>query len=82
MNARSHDHDAACRLYGRPVDEDAMRRHLPDLGQSLHIAAVELSCDITLDRCDEMLARLAGAVEAVRHLRRELASGVCRHGTG
>jgi hypothetical protein len=50
-----------------------IKRRLPDMGESLHNAAVDLGKNLSLDRCDEMLDRLRGAEHSVRHLRRVLA---------
>jgi hypothetical protein len=54
-------------------DLGSMRLRLPDLGESLHAAAVDLGRNLTLDRCDMMLDRLRGAENSVRHLRQRLA---------
>ncbi len=51
MNHR-HDFDLARRLYARP---NSMIKHLPDLGESLRTAAIEISHDCTIPRIDEML---------------------------
>jgi hypothetical protein len=67
-----HDHSLARALYARP-DASAMIKHLPDLGQSLQSAAIDLAKDCSLPRIDEMLARLKGAETSLLHLRRALA---------
>jgi hypothetical protein len=46
--------------------------HLPDLGESLHHAAVDLSLDCTVQRVDLLLARLQGSETALVHLRKAL----------
>lgn len=56
-------------------DLEAMRVHLPDLGQSLATAAAELARDLTAERCDLMLDRLQVASNTVRAIRRALAEG-------
>ena len=68
-----HDPLLLRQLY-RP-DADAMRLRLPDLGESLHNAAVELGRDLTPDRCDQFAARLQTALDFTRHLRRALVEG-------
>lgn len=78
-----NDPALAARLYAshRP-DLDTMKNRLPVLGESLDAAAHELARDPSLDKADEMLCRLAGATEIVRHLRRALAAEIHGHGTG
>ena len=63
-----HNTTLAAKLYQSNVG--AMRARLPDLGESLHIAAIDLSKDCTIPRIDEMLARLKGAETSLIHLRR------------
>ena len=64
-------------------DIDAMRHSLPDLGESLLTAAVDLAHDCTLDRVDLMLARIKGAETTLVHLRKALmAEQTTSHGTG
>jgi hypothetical protein len=70
---KRHDPEPARRLHARQPDISAMRARLPDLGESLHNAAIDLARDCTVERCDEMLARLKGAETSVAHLRRSLA---------
>ena len=72
----------ARRLYGPSVQ--TMTSNLPDLGESLHNAAIDLSRDCTLDRVDLMLARVKGAETTLVHLRKALIAerGVCGAGTG
>jgi len=53
-------------------DLDAMRARLPDLGESLHNAAIDLGRDLTLERVDEYMARLKGAQTNMTHMRRAL----------
>jgi hypothetical protein len=79
---RHHDPALAARLAGRPIDVDAMRRRLPDLGESLNTAAVELARDITLDKIDAFMAKLKGAETSLMHLRRQLAADIHGHGIG
>ena len=69
-------------LYGPSVS--SMREHLPDLGESLNTAAVDLARDCSLERVDLMLARIKGAETNLTHLRKALISerGVCGAGTG
>ena len=55
---------------------DAMKNSLLDLGESLHIAAVDLASDCTLVRIDLMVSRLKGAEASLVHLRKTLATEV------
>jgi hypothetical protein len=57
-------------------DLGAMRLRLPDLGESLHTSALELSRELSLDRCDRMLDRIRGAEHSIRHLRQALAEAL------
>jgi len=66
-----HDAALARQLYARP-DSSAMIKHLPDLGESLNNAAIDLAQDCTVERIDAMLARLKGAETSLIHLRRKL----------
>jgi hypothetical protein len=66
-----HRADLARRLYARP-DANSIIKHLPDLGESLHNAAIDLARDCTVERIDAMLARLKGAETSLVHLRRKL----------
>ena len=66
------DLDAARRMF--TPDIDAMRHNLPDLGESLHTAAVDLARDCSLERVDLMLARIKGAETSLVHLRKALIS--------
>jgi hypothetical protein len=50
--------------------------HLPDLGESLHNAAIELARDCSLERTDMMLSRLQAATTSLVHLRKALAAEV------
>jgi hypothetical protein len=81
---RADDRELARRLY--QPDLDAMRTHLPALGESLNNAAIDLAKDCTIPRIDEMLARLKGASTSLLHLRRGLAAemvpGPHAHGSG
>lgn len=54
------------------LDANSMIKCLPDLGESLHNAAIDLSRDCTLDRVDLMLARIKGAEACLVHLRKAL----------
>jgi hypothetical protein len=66
-------------------DIESMRRSLPDLGESLHTAAIELSRDCSVERVDLMITRLKGAESGLVHLRKALAverGGVRGAGTG
>jgi hypothetical protein len=69
----THDPNPAWRLHARQPDISAMRKHLPDMGESLHNVAIDLARDCTVERCDEMLARLKGAETSLMHLRLALA---------
>ena len=57
--------DLVRRLY-RPSVE-GMRARLPDLGESLNNAAIDLARDCTAERCDQFAAQ-----DFARHLRRGL----------
>jgi hypothetical protein len=46
--------------------------HLPDLGESLHTAAVNLAHDCSLARVDLMLAQLETGKQSLVHLRKAL----------
>lgn len=64
---------------------ETLIKHLPDLGESLNTAAVDLAHDCTLERVDLMLARIKGAETSLVHLRKAMVSekaGVHRGGTG
>ena len=65
-------------------DIDAMRCSLPDVGESLNTAALELARDLNLERLDQMLARLKSAESNLVHLRKAMIAerGVCGAGTG
>jgi hypothetical protein len=67
-----HDPELARRLYACKPGISAMRKHLPDMGESLHNAAIDLARDCTTERCDQMLARLKGAETSLMHLRQKL----------
>lgn len=79
-----HDAALAAKLY--QSNSDLIRSSLPDLGESLHAAAVDLARDCTVERIDRMLARLRGAETSLLHLRRGLAAemvpGPHAHGSG
>jgi hypothetical protein len=62
--------EAAKQLY--QPNFEAMRCSLPDLGESLHNAAIDLSHDCTLERLDQMLARIKSAESNLVHLRKAL----------
>ena len=66
-NHLRHDAALAAKLYQSNVD--AMRARLPDLGESLHSAAIDLAKDCTIPRIDEMLAWPKGAATSLMHLR-------------
>ena len=73
-----------CRQLYQP-DIETMRNSLPDLGASLHNAAVDLERDCTVERVDMMVARLRAAEASMGHLRKALIagkSGIQRGGTG
>lgn len=75
------DIELARRLYAPSAE--TLISHLPDLGESLHTAAIDLERDCSIERCDLMLARLKGAETNLIHLRRALiAERTTRHGTG
>jgi len=63
-----------------------MIKHLPDLGESLRNAAINLANDCTLERIDHMLAMFKGAESRLLHLRRSMAAeivpGPHGHGSG
>ena len=61
-----HDAALAAKLY--QSNADAMRARLPDLGESLHNAAIDRSRDCTLERIDQLLSRLKGAETSLLHL--------------
>ena len=66
-------------------DIDAMRHSLPDVGESLSNACLELERELTLERLDELLNRFSAAQQNLVHLRKALAieqGGVHRGGTG
>ena len=67
-----HSHELARRLYARP-DASTIIAHLPDLGESLNSAAIDLAQDCNIESIDAMLARLKGAESSLMHLRRSLA---------
>jgi len=66
-----HDAALAAKLY--QSNSDLIRSSLPDLGESLHAAAVDLARDCSLEHVDKMLSRLKGAETSLLHLRRSLA---------
>jgi hypothetical protein len=49
-----------------------LAKNLPDAGEALLGAAIELSRDPQIDRCDRYLARLNGTVQLVNRLRATL----------
>jgi hypothetical protein len=79
-------HNAALAAKSYQANADAIRARLPDLGESLRNAAIDLACDCTLARVDEMLASIKGAETLLLHLRRGLAAemvpGPHDHGSG
>ena len=79
-----HDAVLARRLY--QSNSDLIRSSLPDLGESLNNAAIDLAKDCTIPRIDEMLARIKGAETSLLHLRRglaaEMVNGLHGHGSG
>jgi len=77
-----HRPDLAARLYARAPDLDAMWKRLPDLGESLNTAALDLAHDLDLEKIDTFLAKLKGAETSLMHLRRALAERVSGDGTG
>ncbi len=70
MTADKTDLHLARLLYQSSTE--SIRASLPDLGQSLHTAAIDLERDLTLERVDDFLARLQGAESALTHLRKAL----------
>jgi len=54
------------------LDAGRIIKSLPDLGESLQSAAIDLSRDCTLDRVDLMLSRLKGAEACLVNLRKAL----------
>ena len=73
--------EAVTQLYQPNID--AIRNSLPDLGEALHIAAVDLSRDCSLERVDQMLARLNSAQSNLQHLRKAMvAERTTGHETG
>jgi hypothetical protein len=64
--------DAARRMLTPSVEN--MIASLPDLGDSLNTAAVDLAHDCTLERVDMMLSRIKGAESSLIHLRKALAA--------
>jgi hypothetical protein len=77
-----HSFALDARMKAREPDIDAMRKALPDLGESLNTAAHELAHEITIERVDQMRAKIQGADDALLHLRLALAQKVEAHGTG
>ncbi len=63
-------HDTALAAKLCQSDVNAMQARLPDLGVSLHSAAIDLAKDCTIPRIDEMLARLKCVGTSLLHLRR------------
>ena len=63
-----HDSAFVAKLY--QSNADSMRARLPDLGESLHNAAIDLSHECTLERIDQLLLLLKGAETSLLHLRR------------
>ena len=72
MNATRTDLDLARQLYQPSVESRVS--HLPDLGESLHSAAIDLARDCTLEGVDQMLARIKGAETTLVHIRKALAT--------
>ena len=75
--------EATRQLYQPNID--AMRNSLPDLGESLLSAAVDLSRELSLDRLDRLAAQLNSALTNLQHLRKAIIAergGVMRGGTG
>jgi site-specific recombinase len=64
--------EAVRQLYG--PNHKSLIQSLTALGESLQVAAVELSRDCTLERVDLMLDRLKGAQASLVHLRKSLIS--------
>jgi len=58
------------------ANAESMRARLPNLGESLHTAAIELNRDLTIERIDLMMAWLKGAESSLMHLRRALKESV------
>jgi len=56
---------------------ESLISHLPDMGESLNTAAVDLHRDCSLEGVDLMLARIKGAKTTMVHLRRALAAEQC-----
>ena len=54
--------------------------HLVDMGESLNAACTDLARDSTPERCDQLIARLRGAEQALGQFRRTLvADGELAH---
>jgi hypothetical protein len=65
-----YDPENARRLYAPSLG--SLISHLPDLGESLHTAAVNLAHDCSLARVDLMLAQLETGKQSLVHLRKAL----------
>ncbi len=70
MNAERTDLKLARQLY--QPDISMMRNSLPDLGESLHTAAIDLERDCTLERLDGLAAKLNSAYTSLQHLRKAM----------
>lgn len=55
-----------------PLDTEALRLQLVDIGDSLQARLHELSARPSLDACDQLLINLSGARMAVWHYREAL----------
>ena len=64
--------DHVHQLYGPNLR--TLTDNLPSMGDSLKAAADELARDCTLERVDEMLARIKGAEHNLVHIRKALAA--------
>ncbi len=62
--------DLVRRLYAPSAE--SLLSHIPEMGESLNSAALDLARDCTLKRVDLMLARIKGAEASLVHLRKLL----------
>lgn len=62
--------EAVTQLYQPNIE--AMISHLPEAGESLHTAAVDLSRDFSLERIDRFISMIKGAENNLVHLRKAI----------
>ena len=56
-----------------------MRSSLPDVGESINTACIDLERDLTLERLDDLMARLNAAQQNLGHLRRAMVAELGGH---